>query len=251
MMRNRFVLLSVVVLAGCGSSGPPADLTPPDLFEWSQEQFDAEEYRSAASGFLAYLIRDPLSPLVDSAQYLAAESQLRFGDELEAVSEFTRLANGRPNSLLADDAQLGACRAYLAASPKVSLSQEFTRRAIDECRKLLQFFPTTTLRTQAETLMAEAQSKLAEQSYNIGKYYQDNRKLQESAIVYYEKALSEAPSDDVLPDLLKRLYEAYVSVGFDTEATSIRDRLMTEFPDSDEARDVLDDSEGVPSSDAP
>ena len=230
---------TVLVLGGCSSSGPPGDLEPPDLFQWAQNRFDAEEYRSAAQGFLAFMLRDPLNPLVDSAQYLAAEGQLRAGNELDAVEEFRRMATNRPNSPLADEAQLGLCRAYLAASPRVTLSQEFTRRALEECERLLQFFPTTPLREQAESLMATARAKLSEKSYEIGKYYQDRLRLAESAIVYFEKSLAEAPTGQFLPDLLLRLYRSYREVGFETEAGTVRERLLSEFPDSEEARELV------------
>jgi len=225
---------------GCSSSGPPRGLEPPDLFAWSQGKFDGEEYNKASAGFLAYLIRDPLSPLFDSAQYMAAEAQLRAGHELEAIEEFKRLATGRPNSPWADDAQYGACRGYLSAAPKLSLSQEFTRLSLEECQRLIQFFPTSQLRADAEARLTEAQARLAEKSYEIGRYYQDNRKLFESAIVYYEKALAEGPSQETLPDLLKRLHKSYSEVGFDTEAQSILDRLLSEFPDSPEAASLRD-----------
>ncbi len=234
--RCRVLAAAVFILGGCSSSGPPGDLEPPDLFQWAQDRFDAEEYRRAADGFLAFMIRDPLNPLVDSAQYLAAEGQLRGGNELGAVEEFRRMATNRPNSPLADDAQLGLCRAYLAASPRVTLSQEFTRRAIDECERLLQFFPTTPHRELAENLMADARAKLAEQSYEIGKYYQDRMRLPESAIVYFEKSLAEEPTAAFLPDLLLRLYRSYDLVGYETEAGAVRDRLLSEHPDSEQAR---------------
>ena len=236
----RAAACGAVVLAfgACAASGPPRDLEAPDLFQWAHDQFDAGEYADAAEGFLAYMIRDPLSPLADSAQFLAAEGHLRAGRELDAVEEFRRMATGRPNSPLADDAQLGLCRAYLAASPRVSLSQEFTRRALDECARLLQFFPATDFRDEAERLMAEARAKLARKNYEIGRFYQDNRRLPESAIVYFEIALSEGPAADFLPDLLLRLYQTYRGVGFETEAATIRERLLSEFPDSEEAREV-------------
>ena len=234
---------AVLMLAGCSSSGPPGDLEPPDLFQWAQDRFDAEEYRRAADGFLAFMIRDPLNPLVDSAQFLAAEGQLRAGNELDAVEEFRRTATNRPNSPLADDAQLGLCRAYLAASPRVTLSQEFTRRALEECERLLQFFPTTPHRERAEGLIAEARAKLAEKSYEIGKYYQDRMRLAESAIVYFEKSLAEEPTGAFLPDLLLRLYRSYRQVGFETEAGTIRERLLSEFPESEETRLLLADED--------
>jgi len=231
----------VLMMAACSNTGPPGDLEPPDLFAWSQEKFELERFESAVTGFLSYMIRDPLNPLVDSAQYMAAEAQLRDGDVLEAIQEFRQLSSGRPNSPMADDAQYGACRAYLAAAPEVSLSQEFTRLALEECQRLLQFFPTTPFRVDAEKLIAAARAKLARQSYEIGKYYQ-KRELPESAIVYYEKSLTEGPADAFLPDLLERLYRSYSTVGFDTEAVSIRERLVSEFPDSEEAHKVREDA---------
>lgn len=230
----------VLMMTACSSAGPPGDLEPPDLFAWAQEKFEIEEFESASIGFLAYMIRDPLSPLVDSAQYMAAEAHLRGGDALEAIQEFRQLSSGRPNSPMADDAQYGACKAYLAAAPEVSLSQEFTRLALEECQRLLQFFPATPFRSDAEEIIAAARAKLARQSYEIGKYYQ-KRELLESAIVYYEKSLAEGPSDEFLPDLLERLYQSYSTVGFDTEAVSIRERLVSEFPDSEEAHKVRED----------
>ena len=241
---------AVLIIAGCSGSGPPGDLEPPDLFQWAQNRFDAEEYRRATDGFLAFMVRDPLNPLVDSAQYLAAESQLRASNELDAVEEFRRMATNRPDSPLADDAQLGLCRAYLAASPRVTLSQEFTRRALDECERLLQFFPTTPHRERAEGLMAEARAKLAEKSYEIGKYYQDRTRLPESAIVYFEKSLAEEPAGPFLPDLLLRLYRSYRQVGFETEAGAIRERLTSEFPDSEETRLLLADEDPAAAEDS-
>jgi len=225
-----------LTLGACAPDRPPRDVDPPDLFAWAQEKFESGEYQSAADGFLTFVIRDPLNPIVDSAQFMAAEAKLRAGEELEAVEEFKRLATGRPNSPWADDAQYGACRAYLGAAPKVSLSQEFTRLSIEECRRLLQFFPASAFREQAEAHMVSAQARIAEKSYDIGRYYQDSRKLPQSAIVYFEKSLSEGPAAYFLPDLLARLYQSYLVVGFDTEARSIRERLITEFPDSPEAQ---------------
>jgi outer membrane protein assembly factor BamD len=212
-------------------------ITSPDLFAWAQTHFDEESYAAARNGFQRFMLSDPLSPMTDSAQYMLAESQLRFGQELEAADEFSRLAIGRPNSPLADDAQFGVCRAYFAASPRVTLSQEYTNRAIVECNRLLQFFPASELRPEAESLIAEARGKLAEKSFELGKYYFD-RKFYESANVYFEKSMSERPSPELLPRLLAMMWDSYTRVGYDTEARVVRDRLYDEFPDSEEAERV-------------
>jgi len=240
LLRGAAAVALCTALAACGASNPPDDISGTDLFAWAQDRFDNEDWGSARNGFQNFMLRDPLSALTDSAQYMLAESMLRFGQELEAADEFSRLAIGRPNSTLADDAQFGVCRAYLEASPRATLSQEYTVRAISECERLLQFFPGTELRTQAEELLATGRNKLAEQSYAIGKYYYD-RRFYESANVYLEKAVSERPGPELMPRVLATMYQSYRRIGFDTEARVVRDRLLAEFPDSEEAARVRDD----------
>ena len=233
-VRRAVASVALAAAAACGAPNPPEDMPAPDIFAWAQGHFDEESYAAARNGFQRYLLADPLSPLTDSAQYMLAESQLRFGMELEAADEFSRLAVGRPNSPLADDAQLGVCRSYLAASPKVTLSQEYTERAIIECQRLLQFFPTSELRAEAEAITAQARSKLAEKSYTVGKYYFD-RRFYEAANVYFEKSMSEQPGPELLPRLLEMMWDSYSRVGFTTEANIVKNRLYDEFPDSPEA----------------
>lgn len=225
----------------CVPSGPPAELSSPDRFQWSHERFDSGDYGAAIIGFQDFVIRDPLNPLVDSAQYMMAESYLRDGRELDAAEEFSRLATTRPNSPWADDAQLGACRSYWDASPKIALSQEFTDRSIEECERLVNFFPTSPLRAEAERRIAQARAKKAEKSFNVGLYYY-RRKIWESANVYFEKALEDSPAADLMPRLLSMMYRSYSEVGFAAEAEAARERLLREFPGSDEAREL--DSEG-------
>jgi len=233
-------LLVLAVLAACGPKRTPQEIAGPDLFAWAQERFDQEDYASARNGFQAFLLREPLSALTDSAQFMSAESQLRFGDEVPAAEEFARLATGRPNSPWADDAQLGVCCAYIAAAPKISLSQEYAERAIVECERLGQFFPASELRETAQHLVAQARSKLAEKSLTVGEYY-FKRRFYGSANVYFEKAISQHPGPDILPQLLELMFRSYGKIGFDTEARAMRDRLIDEFPDSKEAERVRDD----------
>ncbi len=227
----------------CAASGPPAELSSPDRFQWAQERFDGGNFGAAILGFQDFVIRDPLNPLVDSAQYMMAESYLRDGRELDAAEEFSRLATTRPNSPWADDAQLGACRSYWEASPKIALSQEFTDRSLEECQRLVNFFPTSPLRAEAEGLITQARAKKAEKSFDIAKHYFDD-KVYVSANVYLEKALEDSPSADLLPRVLSMMYRSYTAIGFAAEAEAARERLLREFPDSDEARELGEEEDG-------
>lgn len=235
----RAVLALLLVAAGCGTARPPEGVAPARLFEWAQERFDDGDYGAAIRGYQQFVIRDPLSAMVDSAQYMVGESYLRQGQELLAVTEFEQLATTRPNSPLADDAQFGLCRAYWELSPDLPLEQEDTRSAAEQCQRLIQFFPESEWVERAREIRREAGAKLASKAYRVGQYYFE-RQLYESANIYFEKALEESPEAPVIPEVLAALYRSYRRVGFDTEAEAVRRRLLLEFPETEEARRLRD-----------
>lgn len=219
----------------CATARPPQGIGSAERFQWAQERFDDRKYDAAALGFREFILRDPLNPLADSAQYMVGEAYLRGGQELLAISEFEQLTRTRPNSPVADNAQFGLCRAHWKLSPGLALEQEPTRRAAEECERLLQFFPGSPWREEAEEILRQARAKLAEKSYRIGRYYFD-RGLYESANIYFEKALGEAPDAPIVPLVLERLYRSYRRVGFDAEAEAVRRRLLREYPETEAAR---------------
>lgn len=233
-------LLGVLFLAAaCGTARAPTELAPPELFTWAVEKFEEGDYRAAIPGFTEFVIRDPLNPRVDSAQYLLGESYLRRGQELRAVNEFQQLVRTRPNSHLADDAQLGTCRAYWRLSPSIARDQEDTRRAVEECNRLLELFPGSPLREEAREIVLEAREKLAEKAFRVGKHYLD-RRLYESANIYFEMALEEDPEADIIPEVLAALYQSYRRIGFDSEAETVRQRLLRDHGDTEQARELRD-----------
>lgn len=232
-----WIALAGAAGAGCAAALPPPDATPDGRFEWSQARFDRAKYHDAIRGFRDFLFRDPVHTLADSARFLLAESYLRSGQELLAANEFQQLAITRPNSTLADDAQLGACRAYWAMSPKLPLDQENTRRAEEECTRLLEFFPRSPLISEARQIRLEARAKLAVKQLRTARWYAD-RGFFESAIIYLESIVDTYPEAPALPNVLALLHESYSRVGFRAEAQAVRERLLRDFPDTEQARRV-------------
>lgn len=244
ILRRAAALLAAVLVA-CSPAEPPEGLSPTDLFEWARERHEAGEYAAAANGFQRYVLREPLSPRADSAQYMVGEAYLQDGRERLAVGEFERFVTSRPGSPLADDAQFGLCRAYWSLSPALPLEQTDTESAVEECTRLLQFFSDSPLREEAERIRGRARAKLAGKDYRIGLYYFDDG-LYESANIFFESALERDPDAPVAPDVLAKLYESYRRVGFEAEATAVRRRLLEEYPDSEAARRLAEDGTGAP-----
>lgn len=229
--------LSLGALWACSPAMPPENATPRGRFDWSVERYEAGKYHDAIRGFRDHLIREPLHPTADSSRFLLAESYLQTDQELLAANEFRQLATSRPNSPLADDAQFGVCRSYWAVSPDLPRDQEFTEKTIEECTRLLEYYPRSPLVGAARDLVAQARQKMAAKELRVGKYYYD-RGFLESAIIYFENILSTYPEADVVPATLFVLYDAYDQVGFRTEANFVRDRLLELYPDSPEAQEI-------------
>lgn len=243
-MRGRLLASAALAAAvtaaaaACGPPNPPPGVSPVQRFEWAEARFEEGKHEAAIRAFRNFLVQDPLNPLVDSAQYLIGEAFLRSGRALQAITEFEQLTRTRPNSPQADDAQFGLCRAHWELSPGLPKEQEHTRRAAEECTRLLEFFSDSPWADEARTIRSRAGAKLAEKSYRIARFYFD-KGLYESANIYLEKALAQAPAGaSIIPEVLGRLHRSYRRIGFDAEAEAIRRRLLREWPDSPEAREL-------------
>jgi outer membrane protein assembly factor BamD len=231
---------AVALLAGCAPAMPPEDATPRGRFDWSVERYEAGKYHDAVRGFRDHLLREPLHPTADSSRLLLAESYLATDQELLAANEFRQLATSRPNSPLADDAQLGVCRSFWTVSPDLPRDQEFTGKTIEECTRLMEFFPRSPLVGEARDLVAQARQKMAAKELRVGRYYFD-RGFYESAIIYFENVLQTYPEAEVIAETLSVLYDSYSRVGFRAEADLVRQRLIELYPDSPEAQEMLEE----------
>lgn len=226
-------------MGACAPAMPPADAGPRDRFNWSVERYDRGKYHDAIRGLRDHLIREPLHPTADSARLILAESYLNTDQELLAANEFRQLATSRPNSPLADDAQLGVCRSFWAVSPDLPRDQEYTQNAIDECTRLLEYFPRSPLVEEGRQIIAEARQKMAAKDLRIGRYYYGIG-LYESAMIYLENLLETYPEAEVIPEALLVLHDCYYNVGFRMEADAVRQRLQELFPDSPQAKELAE-----------
>lgn len=225
-------VLAAGAVYGCAAKLPPDNSTTQERFDWSYDRYDRGKYQSAIRGFRDLLFREPLHPTADSARFFLAESYLQSGEELLAANEFSQLSNTRPNSPLADDAQFGVCRAYWEMSPSVPRDQDFTRKSIEQCTRLLEFYPRSTLGDSARALREHAREKLAAKDLRIGKWY-FKRGLYESAIIYLENVVSTFPEAAAVPETLYVLQQSYERVGFAREADAARSVLRANYPDSE------------------
>lgn len=104
---------------------------------------------------------------------------------------------------------------------------------------MLQFFPDSPRRAEAESLVQEARAKMAAKQFRVGKFYFDQG-FYESANIYFESAVQEYPNAPMIPEILYTLYLSYRRLGFDAEADATRQRVLNDYPNTEAASRLED-----------
>lgn len=230
------LLLTLLSTAACASRGPTlAQMGADALFAHGLAQLEAEEWSDAIRAFEQFTISHATDPRNTEARYHLAEAYMGRGDYLTAAMEFNRLSSQA--GPLADDARFQACRAYYELTLPPQLDQEYTHTALEHCQALLAYHPDSEHVEPTRDLMDELTARLAEKVFITGDHY-FRRRAYDSANIYFQIVADEYPATRWAPRALLRLIESYERLGYGPEAEEARARLLREFPDSPEARQV-------------
>lgn len=238
--RRSFLLILACVLtaSGCASRGPAYDLlTPEELFSRGMDQLRSRRWSSAGDYFQQMVLRFPTHERVQEARFRLGETFQGRREWVTAALEFNRLAMDYPAGAWADDARFQTCRSYYELAPRPQLDQEYSRTAIEHCRSLLAYYPDSEYVPRAQEMITELTNRLAEKEYRAGEHY-FNRRALDSSLVYYQLVADEYMGTEWAPRALLRMHQAYDRLGYQQEATAARDRLLSEYPESSEARQL-------------
>lgn len=244
--RSVLPLAGLAVLlaaAGCGSKAPPlSELPPEQLWVQGVAEYNDEDWNDAIRYFERYTLVAGTDPRVHQARYYIGQAHFEEGEYVTAAAEFARLASDLGRTDMADDARFMACRAYEELSPDPELDQEYTRAAIDHCSSLIEYFSDSDYADRARQIVDRMWGKLAKKVYDNGRWYV-RRRAYDSAIIYFEDVVEEYPQTEWAPKSLLQLVEIYEILEYEEEIQETRQRLLTEYPESAEARQLADGSE--------
>jgi outer membrane protein assembly factor BamD len=100
-------------------------------------------------------------------------------------------------------------------------------------------YPGSPYAEQAAQRTKELTDKLARKNYLNAQYY-FKRRAYDSALIYLEHLLETYRGSSVEPEALLTLYETYQKLGYRQEAERTRERLLQEYPESPQAREVAE-----------
>ena len=101
----------------------------------------------------------------------------------------------------------------------------------------------TAQSVEAAEIANQMRMKLAEKELRTGDFY-FNRKLYDSAILYYEFVISFYSDTEIAPWALKGLYQSNLAIGYDDLAEEAKERLLREYPESEAATELGIDGSG-------
>lgn len=246
-MRLKYIVLLPLfslAAAACASSEPAVNrMAADELFLHGMEQLQAEEWSEAVEAFERFVLVHASHPRATEARYRLGEAFMGRREYITAALEFNRLAAEQPNGPWADDARFHVCAAYDELSLPPVLDQEYTLTAIEHCRSLLAYHPDSEFVPRATELIERLTARLAEKEYLTGEHY-FKRNAFDSAIIYYLDVADRFPDTAWAPRALLRLVQSYEFRGYLPEAEAARERLLLDYPDSPEARQLNGDEAG-------
>jgi outer membrane protein assembly factor BamD len=234
------ILLLGGFLGGCASTPPYQGLDADQLFELGAQEFEAGKWDEAVRAFERFLYEDPTNARIVEARLYLARAYFNREDYLTSASEFSRIIDRHPGDVRAPEASLGICKSYVALSPDIQRDQSYTLQAFNACDNVVQDFGGSEVSMEAEQLRDQMSEKLARKELSRGDFY-FRRKLYDSGIIYYNGLLTQYPRTQAAAQALLRLYQSYTEIGWEREAEEARQRLLRDFPDSEEAREVRAD----------
>lgn len=237
---RTFVILPVLLagFAGCASRGPAFDQMDAEaLYAHAAAQLDARRWTDAAGAFERFTQMHPTHPRVPEARFRIGQAYQGRREWVTAAMEFNRLAAEFPAGPWADDARYEVCRSYHELAPPPQLDQEYSRTAIAHCESLIAYYPDSDFAEPAREIIVELTNRLAEKDFRTAEEYVRRRAL-DSAIIYFDAVATEYPSTTWAPRALLRLVETYDRLGYEPESRAARDRLLRQFPESPEARQI-------------
>lgn len=207
------------------------------LLQYGLGKLEARDWDDAVQALQQFTFQFPAHERYQEARFRLADAYFGKKEFITAIAEYSRLAGDYPQGEYSDDARFRACESYTRLSPKVQLDQQYTQSALDHCESLVAYFPDSPFAPRAKELADEMRNKLAEKMFHAGDFYFKLR-CYDCAVKYFDDTLRAYPTARVAPRVLFRLFEAYQLLGYTDEAKDVRERLIRDFPASDEAKRI-------------
>lgn len=225
----------VAGLAACSAGGSAAGragagaaigltATPEEiqiLWDEAMEAYRRGEFSTTADNLERLVLEfPPGDPRISKAHFYLGESYLGMKNQLQAVREFRRVSDERPNDPLAPTALLRAGDAYAELWSRPELDPSYGQTALATYQELLNRYPETEAADRGRVRIRALEEWFAAKEFKTAMFYL-RLKAVDSAILYLKAMVADYPRTEVAPQALGKLVEAYRKLGYqdDVEET--------------------------------
>ena len=224
-MRPLLICISIF-LSSCGISNPFDDNIPyKTRFDDGLAFFEEEKYVKSSQQFNIIVERASHTDLGDDALFFLAESYFLNEDYDLALIEFEKLVSRMGFSPYIEKSRWRICETLMLLSPNFYHDQDSSLKAITQIQEFLDDFPNSEYSKDADNLINELRTRLAEKNMETGKLY-IKLKAYDSAMTSYEVVVNE-----------------YYDTKFFNDANMEIIRCLVLLNKSDEAKQFLEDLE--------
>lgn len=254
-------LLSAGVLTSCGEYNKVLKSTDSEYkYEAAKEYFAKGQNTKAAT-----LLEDLVNILKgmmngEEALYMQAMTYFNQGDYVTASHYFNTYYTTYPRGTYTELARFNCGRALYLDTPEPRLDQSSTYKAIEELQMFIEYFPMSSRKDQAQSMIFELQDKLVEKEYMSAKLYYDlgsytgnavygstgNNYL--AAVITAQNILKEYPYTKMREDLSILILRAKYGMAKESVLEKKEDRMrdtideyyafINEFPESKYRKEV-------------
>ena len=221
-----FLICISIFLSSCGISNPFDDNIPyKTRFDNGLAFFEEEKFVKASQQFNIIVERASHTDLGDDALFFLAESYFLNKDYDLALIEFEKLVSRMGFSPYIEKSRWRICETLMLLSPNFYHDQDSSLKAITQIQEFLDDFPNSEYSKDADKLINELRTRLAEKNMETGKLY-IKLKAYDSAMTSYEVVVNE-----------------YYDTKFFNDANMEIIRCLVLLNKSDEAKQFLEDLE--------
>jgi outer membrane protein assembly factor BamD len=215
MTLSRAMIFAILLaLPGCGRKSPtqapaPVPVQVDSVWRLAEAAFNRGDWSEAQKHLdRATPLLPPADPRYLRLHFYLAEILFAQGSPLQAVREFRRIADERPDDPLAPDALLRAGDAYLDLWRRPELDPTYGETARSVYQEVITRYDGTPAARRATLRLNELAEKFAEKEYKNALFY-FKYKAYDSAILMFRGVIANYPRAAVVPEALERLVRAY------------------------------------------
>lgn len=243
---RRLVLLAVTLATtACGSADPYRGIPPEQLLARAEADFEEEDWGDAIDVLERVTLAFPDFERLADARFLLARAYYEDEKYITSNQEFLNFISRHPASERVPEAALWSCRSVAAQSRISQRDQSETERAAGICQNVARDYTGIDDEVAAAALeiFNEMRSRLAKKAFENGEFY-TARQQWDPAIIYFEKVVDDYADTEWAPRAIVEIMNAYGEIGYEDEVERWRERLLTSYPDSPQAKAINGSAEG-------